>query len=144
MEPPAKTPENEQKEMNREAFVDGFITCMLWTESGDAESPLGKEANASDLAEETRQAIEKEAKKFLTLPNVVSLLKADKKHFTDVTDLYNKAGIDYWLTAAGHGVTFDDGDWIHGESLCKAVDSIHPVPVDSPYVGDDGKIYLYL
>jgi hypothetical protein len=51
------------------------------------------------------------------------------------------AGHDFWLTRNGHGAGFWDGDW--PEPLATVLtDAAHAFGELSPYVGDDGLIYL--
>lgn len=48
------------------------------------------------------------------------------------------AGHDFWLTSAGHGAGFWDGDWPkYGDLLTKKCENQEI----NLYVGDDGKIY---
>lgn len=48
------------------------------------------------------------------------------------------AGSDFWLTRAGAGAGFWDGDWEHGEALSAACKDFGTPDL---YVGDDGRIH---
>jgi hypothetical protein len=58
-------------------------------------------------------------------------------------DLQNQAGHDFWLTRRGHGVGFwDRGLGEHGDVLSGMVGTGTTFPDQTPYLGDDGLIYL--
>ena len=48
------------------------------------------------------------------------------------------AGSDFWLTRAGAGAGFWDGDWVYGDVLADACKNFGTPDL---YVGDDGRIY---
>lgn len=129
--------------MNFADFVDSYITCMLWSsvsEPDDMEDPgacITDEHTASDLAPETMRKVLADCHAFWQA-NLQTLTEAE--HESD-GDKAGQAGHDFWLTRAGHGCDFWDGDWSdpHADILTKTSKAFGE---QWPYVGDDGLIYL--
>jgi len=118
-------------------FTDAYIEAMLWSTS-DMDEKRGECLDANfkieDIAPEFMKKIKSDCKKFIE----------ENYEFIPEDDI-RKAGVDFWLTRAGHGAGFWDGDWKNevdgknaGEHLTKAADAYGSI---DPYVGDDGKIY---
>lgn len=118
--------------------VNGYIDALLWSSSGSDQQ--GTEHESLQNFEESKELEDyalKTVKEFLA--------KAEKegieltKYKTDVI------GHDLWLTQAGHGAGFWDGDYEldeageDGDKLTKIAKSFGE---KWPYVGDDGLVYL--
>ena len=111
-----------------DSFFQAYVTCALWSSSGDDGEPL--DANYNDIA-----------------PEALSKMKADCDRFQseNADDLSNldlsQAGHDFWLTRNHHGAGFWDRghDKQLGERLTAAS---HKFGESDLYVGDDGKVYI--
>lgn len=124
-----------------DAFTTAYITAALWSSTDDNGEPLDYGRDWTDLAPETLRAMTEDCAKF------------QRWHAGLITDEYRKndrsgfgfsveesAGHDFWLTRAGHGCGFWDGDWKQpaGDVLTHASQLFGNVDL---YVGDDGLIY---
>ncbi len=117
----------------------GYLIGLLWSTNDESTpsggNPLDETFSPEDMTDEfwlqTRQ-------------DVWKFVEAEKEGYWRVDP--NRAGIDLWLTRAGHGAGFWDGDWDRmcgegvGDYLTKIVnDTFESVDV---YVGDDGELYF--
>lgn len=117
----------ETAEIN--VFIDHYIVAMLWAELDDNQDPLDANYDRDDIAPEAMEQIIEDCKLFVN--SNAHLLK-------DISP--EQAGHDFWLTRNGHGAGF----WARGlghigdelTAYCTAYGDC------TPYVGDDGKIYL--
>lgn len=117
-------------------FVRGYIDAMLWSETDESTpaggEPLDENYDADDLTDEARERIEVECRAFLY--RVGYLINEDgylKRRDISQGTIAEYAGHDFWLTRAGHGTGFWDGDWTEhaGDVLtktAKAFGEIHP------------------
>ena len=125
--------------MKLNEFILGYITCALWSSTGDDEQPLDEKYDSDDLAPETRKAMEADCEKFIA-ENETAL--SDYEEIIGTHPEYTeseKAGHDFWLTRNGHGAGFwDRGIGETGGTLTKASEGFGGVDL---YVGDDGKLY---
>lgn len=114
-----------------DAFTRAYLECALWSSLIDAETEEYGDTNhlIEDLAPEALAQAVADCAKF----------QAD--NFEDIYRLEKEAGHDFWLTRNCHGAGFWDGDWPEdvGKRLTNAA---HAFGELSPYVGDDGKVYL--
>lgn len=142
----------------RKAFADewaadilkGYLVAMLWS-SNDESTPEGGEPMdsnydcddvADSLLESSRRdcwSFAYQACKWLTADNWQG-----KQALRYQSELGEQIGHDFWLTRAGHGCGFWDGDW-RSDSRCGLDGPLTKLAKAfsdfSPYVGDDGKIY---
>lgn len=119
-----------------DAFIDAYVTALLWTERPDAEdasfSDLGYDANY--LANATRDKICAEALDFLSSFGYLIERALKVNGYT-----IEQAGHDFALTRNGHGAGFwDRGLGEIGDELTEAAHSFGQV---SLYLGDDNLIY---
>lgn len=129
-------------------FERAYIGCMLWSSNDesreDGGDPLDDNYGPEDLAEETRIKIAHDCMWF------VEMLKRDRG--LEVLPGWSAAyaGHDFWLTRNGHGCGFWDRYWkaededlkALGDWMSERVGWRTEFPEQSPYVGDDGKIYI--
>jgi hypothetical protein len=110
--------------------LDGYLVAMLWSSSGEDCEYLDEKYSISDISETSIIDARKDVKTFLEYAS--GLL--------DEAETIEHIGHDLWLTRAGHGAGFWDGDYPqHGDKLtdiCKEMGERYP------YVGDDGMVYL--
>lgn len=136
-----------------EELTRAYIEAALWSSTDNSiepggpshpdsngGDPLDKNYSIEDLAPSCLLAMKRDCEKFVAenskdiLAALVSYKRADQQSLTHV-------GHDFWLTAAGHGCGFWDGDLPEelGERLTEASKKFHSTDL---YVGDDGMIYL--
>ncbi|MCP4900009.1 MAG: hypothetical protein GY906_23825 [bacterium] len=126
-----------------DSFTQAYLECMLWCETDEKTpeggEPFDKNYSLQDLAPEALQQAVDDCKRFQR-ENSKALLEADYGQ-PDYTD-EEMQGHDFWLTRNGHGCGFWDGDLREdiGQELTQAA---HKFGECHPYLGDDGKIYLF-
>lgn len=124
----------------------GFVDALLWASVDDAGEPLEDNYTRADIAPATLQRIG---------GMIANFHDAADTAFPDGTPEHDgghslgseQGGHDLFLTAAGHGVGFLDGDWgDDGDTLTEIVKAISNRGASNPcecvYVGDDGQIYV--
>lgn len=125
-----------QNTINYDAFIDGYITCALWSSSRDEETLWDE-----DLSDETRLILINNCHKFLT-QQVVDILTFSRSNFDNSDKLYSQAGHSFWLNHNEHGSGFWDypEKWGHSgaDKLSDLSDEFDGIDL---YIGDDGKIY---
>ena len=102
---------------DHDEFIKGYIGAALWTgverKDDDPEKDRDKyyDATPDDLTDETRETMETDCLKFLSMTGVKDSITDD--NFTGRADgtIESRAGHDFWLTRNGHGAGFWDGDW---------------------------------
>jgi len=109
-------------------FTQSYIEALLWSSSGDPDSPLGKEANISEISQELMERIKYDC-------NLFQL--SNQEHFDGN---YVQAGQDFALTRNHHGAGFWDGDWPEPAATI-LTDAAHAVGEIELYRGDDNIIY---
>jgi len=112
-----------------DAFTKAYIEALLWSNSGEHESPLGEDANITQISEELNKIIAFECKAFQD--KYGHLFKGEE----------HRAGHDFALTRNGHGAGFWETDrWQKdvGEQLTQASKEFGESEV---YFGDDTLIY---
>ena len=125
-------------------FADYYVKAMLWSSTDESDEsggvPMDDIYGPENLAPRTWQAVEADCRAFLEANG--SLITED--NFTGKGSYVENAGHDFWLTRAGHGCGFWDGDW----KSDKRQGLEGPLTVAAkgfgnldPYVGDDGMIY---
>jgi hypothetical protein len=124
-----------------DAFTQGYIEALFFTESGDADD--GKEigdAGFSDLAPETLARIIADCREFQVADNSGQAL-FDAYESDAPRAGPRAAGMDFWYTRNGHGCGFWDGDWPepYASQLTDASKAFRSLDA---YLGDDGKVYL--
>jgi hypothetical protein len=127
--------------MSFEAFLTGYVSCLLWAETDDLApgggSPLDENYDADDIAPEAKAEIERDCRAFYAdhTPH-----RADLDAFETVFSA-EQAGHDFYLTRNGHGAGFwDRGLEDVGMRLTAAC---KPFGTQGAYIGDDGRIYTH-
>lgn len=108
------------------AFIDSYLETALWASIDEEGDPL----DMFELSPEAKEELIRNALGFLSTPRVLSLTIGREE----------EAGHDFFLTAAGHGAGFWDGDWDDeaGEYLTKC-----SKPYNAElYLGDDELVYV--
>lgn len=102
------------------------------------EPPANNNYDFEDLSEEIKTTIVADCKKFQE-ENKADIQTGPSRQISQSSS--QQAGHDFWLTRAGHGCGFWDGDWPEeaGERLTKASKEFGEQYL---YVGDDGKLYF--
>jgi len=115
-----------------ETFIQAYVEAMFFTDisNPDNEEEFG-EKGIEDFAPSTRERILQDCKAFYT------------SNHAFIKDHLEQAGHDFWLTRNGHGAGFWDREEIYGaQEAAMLTHGSKFFPEISPYVGDDGLIYL--
>ena len=118
-------------------FILSYIEALLWSSHSDVTDFDG--LSYEDLSDEALLSIKKDCEAFFEAHNgLFTLGNCARAHSGSATE---QAGHDFALTRNGHGAGFWDGDWEEPAAsiLTKASEKFGE---SSPYIGDDGKIYL--
>ena len=107
------------------SFLDGYITCALWTLLDENGEPCDQ-LTEDDINQETYEQLVNDATDFWSA------------HSFSTDELASRAGHDFWLTRNRHGAGFWDGDWEDGEELTKDAHAYGPHEL---WLGDDERVY---
>lgn len=123
-----------------DAFTRAYIVAALWSSNDDNGNPLDDSFSIEDIHPDSLERMRADcASFFLRNACFIEDEPAPLSSMKD-SDRYRSAGHDFWLTSAGHGSGFWDGGWPRqGDNL--TAKSKH-YPVESLYVGDDGKLHV--
>lgn len=80
-------------------FTRAYVEAMLWSSTDDDGENYDKNYEAADLVPESMADIVEECQWF------------QETYAEYIGDKSKEAGHDFWLTRAGHGSGFWDGDW---------------------------------
>lgn len=130
-------------------FTRAYVTAALWSSTNyvDADedddeamdAPFDDDYGIEHLSPEAVERVKADCDRFRELYG--HLLTADNLRRPGGSSVEEKAGHDFWLTRAGHGVGFWDGGWAKepGEILTRAAKSFGEMEL---CVGDDGRIHF--
>ena len=124
-----------------DAFTQGYVEAMFFTDTGYPENEELEHATVNDLAPEAWALIHAECEAF-------QVLAKDLLDQAYARDDYSEeqAGRDFWLTRNGHGAGFWDRDQLQEGELGDALSALcgwrTPFRGVDLYMGDDGKVYL--
>ncbi len=100
-------------------FTRAYIAAALWStldtsgdDDGGNDGHLDANHNADDFDGDSRERIDLECYDFCRA-NAADIRTYDGTDH-DGDGCFGMAGHDFWLTRAGHGCGFWDGDWQHG------------------------------
>lgn len=131
-------------------FTRGYIECMLLADEDrlseemdefdyDGERDDGDAPDFYDIADAAVEHICRECRLFQE--NNMGLLDGARYHNREYSDAA-MAGHDFYLTRNGHGAGFWDGDL--PDAIAHGLTAASKRAGEStPYVGDDGKIYVF-
>jgi hypothetical protein len=123
-------------------FTKAYVEAALWSTMDASDDAGGDHLDANYSAEhiapETLERIKADCAKFQELYG--HLLTSDNMRRRSEASVEASAGHDFWLTRAGHGAGFWDGDWekLVGEILTDASKSFGEMELE---IGDDGRIH---
>ena len=122
-------------------FTSAYVEAALWSSNDNADDQGGEPLDANygpdDIDPKTMQAMEKVCSDFLQ--KYGHLIEDDESPAIDKWGRWELAGHDLWLTSAGHGAGFGDGNFPkHDDELYEAARKTKSFDL---YVGDDGVIY---
>ena len=119
-------------------FTEAYVRAALWSTTGDGGEALDDDYGAEHLAPETLERMKADCARFREVYGPL-VIEANYDAGGEGS-VESHAGHDFWLTRAGHGVGFWDGDWTAeaGEILTMAAKSFGDYEL---YVGDDGRIH---
>jgi len=118
-----------------ERFTKSYIEAMLWSSTDDDGEGLDASESFDGIAPVAMKAIEASCLAFF--------VKAGDLIESEPNQTVENAGYDFFLTRAGHGCGFWDGDWpVSGDALSAIVDDGFKYRLSEPYIGDDRLLYL--
>jgi hypothetical protein len=128
--------------------AEALLETLLWSTTDEFGNPLDRDFRASDFSEEDVQKLYGEFQKFVSIvEKQISEKVGDSWDCID--DFYdlmqptqNQAEHDYILTRNGRGCGFYDGDWAREVAFILA-EAAQDQGEITPYIGDDGKLYIY-
>lgn len=121
-----------------DAFTQGYIEAMFFTETGDADDGDLQHATVADLAPETWDRIKADCDAFKQdARNAAHLEEACAYDYEMV-----QAGRDFWFTRNGHGVGFWDRKELNEQQRDALSDAARATGSRDLYRGDDKKLYL--
>lgn len=109
-----------------EFFINGYITCALWSSTDDSGDPLDSNHDRDNIDDSTMQDIVIDCWSFVK----------DNGHLINDNMTWSQAGHDFWLTRCGHGAGFWDRGL--GEIGDKLTDAAHAYGNVDLFVLDDG------
>lgn len=111
-------------------FVQGYLTCALWSSTDDNGESLDSVYGLDDIAASSITSAVEECVDFQ------AAYAADLAQAGD--DSQN--GHDFWLTRNRHGAGFWDRGY--GDAGKRLTEAAHTYGEMNPFVGDDGNIYI--
>ena len=123
-------------------FLDGYKTALKWSTSGDHNGVEVESLEAFEFSHAMAGTIAHECAEFF-LNNHADLVEAAAEYEENRTGNatgWEFAGHDFWLTRAGHGAGFWDGD-LPKELGDRLTEAAGKAGNREPYIGDDGSIY---
>ena len=121
-------------------FFESYIAAALWSSVSDDDDGITDEHDADDIDKKTLQYLVCVAYKFYRDTKCYIESEPEPPTCSNGSGPYAMAGHDFWLTSAGHGAGFWDGDWPkYGSLLTKCSEGSGEITL---YVGGDGKIYF--
>lgn len=137
---------NEQMRNLTEAYglhpdvINQYLETALWS-SGDGDLEyIDSEYDINDIDPGSKREAEQDIEKMIDMAEKAGVLDPYLNAFTG--DSWGQFGHDFWLTRNGHGAGFWDRSEIDDEVGKKLTDLANSFGEASPYVGDDGKIYI--
>lgn len=114
-------------------LLAAYLRGMLFASTEPDGTPLDRNHETRDIDPETRDILRTDVERFVDeLPaDLLELVRADA----------DRAGVDLWLTANGHGAGFWDGDWSEAGDRLTEIAKRTVKPRD-PYPGDDQRIHV--
>lgn len=128
--------------------AEALLETLLWSSTDEFGKPLDKDFSPSDFSDDDVQKLYGEFQKFVS---IVEKQISDKigDSWDCLDDFYdlmqptqNQTEHDYILTRNGHVSGFYDGDWAREVAFILA-EAAQDQGEIIPYIGDDGKIYIY-
>ena len=115
-----------------DSFTDAYIDAALWSSTDDDGDSLDRNYSVRDIAPATLTRMKLDARKF----------QRDNARSLDAGSS-SRGGHDFWLTRAGHGAGFWDGDWPEPEAT-RLTNAAKAFGDNELYVGDDGRIHAVI
>lgn len=113
---------------------ESYLTTLLWSSTDDEGEPLDKHYEPKDICPEDIQKMRNECDRFSQENSQALEFLINNGHTME------RIMHDFWLTRNRHGCGFWDGDYpVFGTELTEAS---HKFGELSPYIGDDGIIYI--
>ena len=125
-------------------FTQAYIDCALWSTNDESTpgggNPFDDNYDENDIDDDTFRTMITDCQQFQR-QNAIDII--DENYLQESHhSIEEMAGHDFWLTRAGHGAGFWDGDWkdAAGQRLTKSSETFGEFNLE---LGDDGKIHGY-
>ena len=119
-------------------FLQSYLAAALWSSVSDDGDGITDEHEIEDIHENTLEYLTAVCVVFWIENSYYIEAEPNPPTCSDGSSPAAMAGHDFWLTSAGHGAGFWDGDWPkYGDLLTKKCENSEI----SLIVGDDGKIH---
>jgi len=133
-----KTITEQFDDINFTRFFESYIAAALWSSVSCDSDGITDEHDADDIETSTLQYLVCVAFKFYRETAGFIEGEPEPPICNNGSCPYAMAGHDFWLTSAGHGAGFWDGDWPkYGDTLTKKSKASGEITL---YLGDNGKI----
>jgi len=115
--------------------VRSYLGAALWSSTDDDGEPLDRKYSPEDFAPESLAQAAADVARFTAatadfLPEAIEATGQD----------WEQVWLDLWFTSRRHGVGFWESEWgAYGDRLTAAARLLSE---ESPYIGDDGRVYL--
>lgn len=124
-----------------DAFTQGYIEAMFFTETGTGDDGELEDATFADLAPETVEQIVSECTAFQEAASALLELAYERTGYDA-----ERAGRDFWFTRNGHGAGYWDRTELDADNLGDQLSAVCGWKTEFSerdlYRGDDGKVYL--
>lgn len=118
----------------------GYQTCLLWSTSGDHKGREVESLEGFKMSGQFAQDTARDCMAFY-MANRDDCAEAAARYSSGADRSgYQGVGHDFWLTRAGHGAGFWDGD-LPEELGARLTEASKTAGNCEPYIGDDGLIY---
>jgi hypothetical protein len=112
-----------------DVFTLSYIETALWSSTDDNGEPLDAVYGIDDIDDASLQQM------------IDDCLLFQAEQCDHISNEWEQAGHDFWLTRNWHGAGFWDGDW-EDEAGKRLTDASHAYGECDLYIGDDGKVYI--
>lgn len=124
-------------------FAGAYLECLKWSTSGNADGADVESLEEFAFSDSAHTKATADCAAFFTAnhTDLIEAAAAYEEKGTNGDTGMAYAGHDFWLTRAGHGAGFWDGD-LPEELGARLTEASKTAGHCEPYIGDDGYIYL--
>jgi hypothetical protein len=131
------SPEGARGFAKLDAFTQGYVEAMFFTDASCADDGELEDATFDDLAPEALARIQRDCEAFQTAHAALLEEAYTRDDYSE-----EQAGRDYWFTRNGHGVGYWDREQLNDGGLGDKLSAAARYSTVDLYRGDDGLVYL--